>query len=54
MNTNRFLIPPQRRTTQSRKKRTAEPGKLFWAVTSIFIGLLLAVIYCLLTEQISV
>ena len=53
MNTNRFLIAPQRRTTQARK-RSAEPSKLFWAVTSVFIGLLLAVIYCLLTEQISV
>jgi hypothetical protein len=50
MNTNRFLVAPPRPT----KRRLRESPKLFWAAISVFTGLLLAVLYCLLTHQVPI
>jgi hypothetical protein len=49
MNTNRFLAVPHRR-----RSHFGEASKIFWAATSVFTGVLLAVLYCLLTNQIPV
>jgi hypothetical protein len=47
MNTNRYLLPPHLR----RRRMSREWGKLYWACATVFSGLLLAVIYCLVTHQ---
>lgn len=47
MNTNRFLVPPHLR----RRNHYRELGKLYWACATVFSGLLLAVLYCLVTQQ---
>jgi hypothetical protein len=49
MNTNRFIKAPQRR-----RKSFREATNLFWATTTVFTGLLCAVLYCLVTHQIPV
>jgi hypothetical protein len=47
MNTNRFLVPPHLR----RRTRFRELNKLYWACATVFSGVLLAVLYCLVTHQ---
>jgi hypothetical protein len=49
MNTNRFIAAPQRR-----RRNFREATKIFWATTTVFTGLLFAVLYCLVTHQIPV
>ncbi|MEX2174397.1 MAG: hypothetical protein WD872_08545, partial [Pirellulaceae bacterium] len=49
MNTNRYLVPGH-----CRRARFVEVTKIFWAGTTVFTGLLLGVLYCLLTNQVPV
>ncbi len=47
--TNRFLLPPKQR-----RFRLRSASSLFWAGTMVFTGVLLAVLYCLLTGRVPV
>jgi len=47
MNANQLLA-----ASKQRRSRAAQFGALFWAAVTVFTGLLLGVLYCLLTHQI--
>ena len=47
--TNRFIAPPKRR-----RSRFYKGGPVFWAGTVIFTGVLLGVLYCLLTHRVPI